>query len=401
MENRVKTIEALGELHLFKDLPPELVQQLAQQSDLVEVAKDELIIKKGDDGDSMYLVMRGAVSVHDEDRLLATLIVGEYFGEYALIDRYERSASVTATQPAELLRLDRDMFNRIMQQNIELKEAILRVLIKRLRNLNDMQEQLFKSNREISAKNQEIERINEELNRVNEEKTNIMNVLAHDLRNNLTSSISLGETISEDLKEVSPDLKSYMERLNKSLWRMSERIDRMLAVKAKLEDAPMNLSEFSLTELIDNLKIQFQNQALQKGVKLVFKPGDFLVTLDKSNTRQILENLVGNAIRFSPGSSKVSVHAYEESDHILISVSDQGPGLTAEALKPLTEPMSEDEIKVVNPSDLSLSIVRKLTESMGGTVTCDSQPGKGAKFVLRFDQFRRRPTEKGFWDIFK
>ena len=182
---------------------------------------------------------------------------------------------------------------------------------------------------------------------------------------------------------------------------MSQRIDRMLTVKAKLEDAPLTLSEFSLTELIDNLKIQFQGQAQNKGVKLSFKTGDYLVTLDRGYTRQILENLIGNAIRFSPGSSKVVVQVQEEQEKICLTVSDQGPGLSAEALKPLTEPLSEDEVNVVNPSDLSLSIVRKLTESMNGTVSCESQPGKGAKFILRFGAFRKRPTEKGFWDIFK
>ena len=175
----------------------------------------------------------------------------------------------------------------------------------------------------------------------------------------------------------------------------------MLAVKAKLEDAPLSMVEFSLAELLDNLKIQFQNQAEQKGVKLSFKSGDFLVTLDRGYTRQILENLIGNAIRFSPGASKVTVHSFQEQEHLKIAVSDQGPGLSAEALKPLTEPMAEDEVKLVNPSDLSLSIVRKLTESMGGQVKCQSQPGKGARFVLTFSEFRKRPSEKGFWDIFK
>ncbi len=401
MDHRAKSIHALEELSLFQDLPSNLVQQLADESEQVEVAKDDLIIRKGDDGDSMFIVLRGAVIVHDEDRVLATLIAGEYFGEYALIDRYQRSASITASQPSQLLKLGRDGFNQIMQQNIELKEAILKVLIKRLRNLNDMQEQLFRSNRKITAKNLEIERINDQLNRLNEEKTNIMNVLAHDLRNNLTSSISLGETIADELTEVSEELKGYMDRLNKSLWRMSQRIDRMLAVKAKLEDAPLTLSEFSLTELLDNLKIQFQGQAQSKGVKLLFKTGDYLVTLDRSYTRQILENLIGNAVRFSPGSSKVMVQVHEEGQQICLTVSDQGPGLSAEALKPLTDPPTEDEFKVVNPSDLSLSIVRKLTESMQGTVKCESQPGKGAKFTLRFGNFRKRPVEKGFWDIFK
>ena len=378
-----------------------VLQKLATQVEEVSVPKDQTVIKKGDPGESMYLITRGAVVVHDEDQVLATLITGEYFGEYALIDDYTRSATVTTTQPSELLKLSREKFNDIMKDHPELKDAILMELIKRLRHLNTLQEQLLKNNQEIQQKNKEIAVINQQLAEINEEKTQIMIMLAYELRNTLTSSITLGESLHEEIKERTPDLEEYTDRLNRSLWRMSKSVDRMIAKKSKIDTVDLKVSEFSLTELLADLSKYFEERANEKNIKLSFKGDAFLVRLDRSLTRQILENLIGNAIRFSPGGARVAVQTFEDETDLCISIKDQGPGLTAEALKPLTEPLSEEEIEVKNPSDISLSIVRRYTEYMGGTVQCESQPGQGAKFMLRFADYQKESGQKGFWDFFK
>ena len=378
-----------------------VLQKLATQVEEVSVPKDQTVIKKGDPGESMYLITRGAVVVHDEDQVLATLITGEYFGEYALIDDYTRSATVTTTQPSELLKLSREKFNDIMKDHPELKDAILMELIKRLRHLNTLQEQLLKNNQEIQQKNKEIAVINQQLAEINEEKTQIMIMLAYELRNTLTSSITLGESLHEEIKERTPDLEEYTDRLNRSLWRMSKSVDRMIAKKSKIDTVDLKVSEFSLTELLVDLSKYFEERANEKNIKLSFKGDAFLVRLDRSLTRQILENLIGNAIRFSPGGARVAVQTFEDETDLCISIKDQGPGLTAEALKPLTEPLSEEEIEVKNPSDISLSIVRRYTEYMGGTVQCESQPGQGAKFMLRFTDYQKEAGQKGFWDFFK
>ena len=145
--------------------------------------------------------------VHDGDQVLATLIAGEYFGEYTLIDSYTRSASVTTTQPTVLLQLSKERFDAIMLQHPKLKDAVLKELIKRLRNLNVMQEQLIKSNNEIQEQKREIQQMNAYLSEVSDEKDKIMRILAHELKNTLTSTISISETLQEELSERTPDLK--------------------------------------------------------------------------------------------------------------------------------------------------------------------------------------------------
>ncbi len=394
--------QALQRISLFAELPETVLQQLASELQEVEAQKDHTIIRKGDDGDSMFLVTRGAVMVHDGEQILATLIVGEYFGEYTLIDSTMRSASVTATQPTMLLQLSRERFNVIMEKHPNLKDAVLKELIKRLRNLNMMQEQLVKNNNEIQEQKREIQKMNAYLSEVSEEKDKIMRILAHELKNTLTSTISISESLKEELAERTPDLSEYIERLNSSLWRMNDRIDRILSVKSSLpKERELNISEFKLTELTEELSQQFDEVAHEKGVKLQFKIEPYLVKLDRVYTHQILENLIGNAIKFSTAGKKVLVKTQEIDEFLSIKVSDQGPGLSTEALKPLTNSEPMEEVHIKNASDLSLTIVRKFTEYMGGTISCDTEPGKGACFILKFKDYQKPSSDGKFWDFFK
>jgi len=394
--------QALQRISLFAELPETVLQQLASELQEVEAQKDHTIIRKGDDGDSMFLVTRGAVMVHDGEQILATLIVGEYFGEYTLIDSTMRSASVTATQPTMLLQLSRERFNVIMEKHPNLKDAVLKELIKRLRNLNVMQEQLVKNNNEIQEQKREIQKMNAYLSEVSEEKDKIMRILAHELKNTLTSTISISESLKEELAERTPDLSEYIERLNSSLWRMNDRIDRILSVKSTLpKEKELNISEFNLAEVTEELSQQFDEVAHEKGVKLQFKIEPYLVRLDRVYTHQILENLVGNAIKFSTAGKKVLVKTQEADEFLNIIVSDQGPGLSTEALKPLTNPEPMEEVHIKNASDLSLTIVRKFTESMGGTLSCDTEPGKGACFILKFKDYQKPSSDGKFWNFFK
>jgi signal transduction histidine kinase len=393
---------ALKKISLFQELPDEVLQQLASEMQEVEAQKDHIIIRKGDDGDSMFLVTRGAVKVHDGDRVLATLIAGEYFGEYALIDSYTRSASVTATQPTLLLQLSKDRFDGIMEQHPALKDIVLKELIQRLRNLNVMQEQLIKSNNEIQEQKREIQQMNAYLSEVSEEKDKIMRILAHELKNTLTSTISISETLSDEMAERTPDLLEYMQRMNSSLWRINDRIDRILSVKSKLPaDKELKITDINLAEVGQELSKQFSEVANEKGVKLLFKVEPYIAQLDWLYTHEILENLIGNAIKFSTAGKRVLVKTQEDADTLNIIVSDQGPGMSELAKRPLTNPELLDEVNIKSASDLSLTIVRKFTEAMGGTISCNSQPGKGADFILKFKDYQKPTSDGKFWGLFK
>ena len=118
---------------IFAETPDRALATLAAMADRVEVTSGETVIRKGDPGSCMYVVATGRMRVHDRDRVIAVLSVGEIIGEMALLDPAPRAASVTALEDSVLFRLDKDAFDVAMADNPDIAHGVLRVLCRRLR----------------------------------------------------------------------------------------------------------------------------------------------------------------------------------------------------------------------------------------------------------------------------
>lgn len=101
----------------------------------------------------MYVILDGAVKVHENDHIYGQLKRGDCFGEYALIDNRERSASVTATEKTEVLKIGRQKFLDLMAKDAGFAQSVLSVMIKRHRELDTIQERLASSKQEIEIIN--------------------------------------------------------------------------------------------------------------------------------------------------------------------------------------------------------------------------------------------------------
>jgi CRP-like cAMP-binding protein len=100
----------------------------------MEVPENEMIFKKGEPGDSMYIIVDGKVRVHTDERLLNYLGESDVFGEMALLDPEPRLASVTTIEPTRLFRLDQSPFYQLMAERPEVATGIIRVLTRLLRD---------------------------------------------------------------------------------------------------------------------------------------------------------------------------------------------------------------------------------------------------------------------------
>ena len=118
----------------FRNLPGADLAGIAAMTAVVHVDADEVIFEQGDEGDDFYVVVTGAVIISRGATKLATLGPREGFGEMAILDRETRSATATAGEDTTLLSLDRDSFDRIIEQNPVVARGVYRVLTERLRN---------------------------------------------------------------------------------------------------------------------------------------------------------------------------------------------------------------------------------------------------------------------------
>jgi len=135
---QVEKVLLLKTVSIFQDTSEEILAEIAGILEEVELKADETVFHKGDEGDCMYIIFDGQVKVHDGDSIFATLGERDFFGELSLLDPEPRSASITALSDTFLLQLHQDAFYEIMADRIEVVKGILRILVKRLRDQNNL-----------------------------------------------------------------------------------------------------------------------------------------------------------------------------------------------------------------------------------------------------------------------
>ncbi|WP_298343964.1 sigma 54-interacting transcriptional regulator [uncultured Algibacter sp.] len=147
------SIQFLSEIPFFSEISNESLRHLSEHITEETYIKNEVIFEKNTIGNSMYAVLEGSVKIHDKTYVYDTLSKGDCFGEYALIDNETRSASVTALEKTKVLKIERDHFLDLLQDDSGFAQGILSVMIKRHRDLDTIQERLASSKIEIENAN--------------------------------------------------------------------------------------------------------------------------------------------------------------------------------------------------------------------------------------------------------
>lgn len=135
----VQKILFLRNVPLFAGMPPGDLSYLAGIAEEVVYSTGEAIIRQGDHGDTMFLIVEGEVRVHRGEAKLAVLTSKDYFGEMSILDGEPRSASVTALTDCLLLRINLADFHAILSQHFKVALAIIQTLTRRLRETESAQ----------------------------------------------------------------------------------------------------------------------------------------------------------------------------------------------------------------------------------------------------------------------
>ena len=233
-----------------------------------------------------------------------------------------------------------------------------------------------------------LERMNGELRILNDQKNQFMGIAAHDLRNPLSGIVLLAEMIEEadDREEV----VRRARQIGKESQDMSQLIARFLDVTA-IESGKIKAEPelFSLKGLTTQVAEWHGYRAREKNLDLqaLLPEGDGMVFADPKFTKEVLDNLVSNAIKFSPPGGSVRICLKENDQSALLSVEDDGPGLTDDDKSRLFgrfTPLSAKPTGGEKSVGLGLSIAKHMVDAMGGRIWVDSAPGKGAAFRVEF-----------------
>jgi len=371
----------LKRIQLFSDLHKPALKKIADLLEDMEYQKGHYVFKKGDEGDAVFIITEGSVSVKDEDLVLSTLSEGDVFGEYALIDNKSRSASIFAEETLRILRLDRTSFSRLLTENKEIQNSLLHLFVNRLREHDALEKQLADQTKQIIQQKESLEELNDE-------KNHLMGIIAHDLRNPLSSTLSLAELMKSESENFNEDQMICINGIIRALNRMCDMVDRILDVKAlEAKQDQVNLEKVELSELIKNTYESYKSKIKNKKLQVHLNLNSIHAKVDRQYLLQILENLLSNAIKFSPPEKSIFLNLWVHEGKAHIGIKDEGPGISLDDQEKLFHKFQQLSAKPTggeSSTGLGLSIVKKYTELMNGNVWCESEPGKGAKFVVTF-----------------
>ena len=224
--------------------------------------------------------------------------------------------------------------------------------------------------------------------RESQAKSQFLARMSHELRTPLNAvlgftQLMLGDEHGQDA--ASAQRRQRLEHVGTAGSHLLQLIDDVLTLAAvQGGEQRFQLQAAALGPLVQEVLAMLAEPAAARGITLQADPRGLAVQADPTRLRQVLLNLVGNAIKYGRDGGRATIDATREGDEIHLRISDNGPGLTAEQLPHLFEPFNRlgAEGSGVQGHGMGLAIVKALVERMGGRVWAESRLGEGSCFQV-------------------
>jgi signal transduction histidine kinase len=212
----------------------------------------------------------------------------------------------------------------------------------------------------------------------------VLSVVSHDLRNPLAIINLCGQRLVAQYPELDGNARSTAETILRAVARSNRLVDNLLA-EARLRHSGVILErrEHPVDDLLGDVS-DLRPLALQSGLTLDVEPIHTRRTLfcDRQKMSQVLSNLVGNAIKFSPAGATVRVWAEDGERETRFAVRDTGPGIAADALPHLFERYWQSPGRSLPGIGLGLYIAKGIVDAHGGAISVEASEGTGSTFFV-------------------
>jgi signal transduction histidine kinase len=224
----------------------------------------------------------------------------------------------------------------------------------------------------------------------------VLKIVSHDLRNPL-HTISMSASLLLEVPMQADQLANHLKRIKRAGQRMNRLIEDLLDV-AKLETGRVGIDAktIEVAPLLREAHEMLAPLAAEKSVRLEVNVAEVLptITADGGRVLQVLSNLVGNAIKFTPSGGRIVMRADPATGGVRFSVSDTGPGIPQEQLGKIFGRFWQADPADRRGIGLGLTIAKGIVEAHGGRIWVESPPGQGTTFHFKLDTVLS-PTASG------
>lgn len=251
--------------------------------------------------------------------------------------------------------------------------------------------QLSAANEELEHQRRHVEQVNDRLKKENQYKSDFLAIVSHELRTPLTSILAFADLMEESVPEDNELARTQLEEVGKNGRILLEMVDNVLeTARIQVGSEKLNLEWIDLGDVVGMVEASSAPLAAKKSI-------DFSISIDSDvplirgdweKTRRILVNLVSNAIKFTDrgGSVHVGVSYDADAETVFLEVVDSGIGIPEDKQNLVFERFSQENMSTVRRyggSGLGLSLVKELSQMLGGSVSLKSARGSGSTFTVR------------------
>lgn len=231
--------------------------------------------------------------------------------------------------------------------------------------------------------------VKDELEAANQLKSNFLSIVSHELRTPLTSVKAYSETLRDNVETIERDtIGNFLNVMGEETDRIIKMVDNILNYSSmetgrlKVEKSSCDLNQI-ISEVLDEADDDFVERNIEKNIKM--PRHQVLIDADRELIRQLLLNLVGNAVKFTPEKGKVTITLEEEASAARIVVQDTGNGIPEDQLEKIFERFHQadaTDTREYGGSGLGLAICKNIVEWHDGRIWVENVKEAGAKFVI-------------------
>ncbi|MCM8539039.1 MAG: ATP-binding protein, partial [Lentisphaeraceae bacterium] len=282
---------------------------------------------------------------------------------------------------------------------INKRSAAIKDAFKKLKESNlDLEDRVTERTKEIEEALLQVEEAKTKAENANQSKSNFLANMSHEIRTPMNAILGYTDLLYKEI--VDPKLKNYIITIKNSGQSLLTLINDILDL-SKVEAGKIELQEkaVKVEPLFKSVMDQFVDIAVRKNIHLRLNTNSEIphtLTLDDNRVRQILINLVGNAVKFTrKGEVSINILRYTEDKTLAFSVKDSGSGIPANKLEQIFENFEQvDNEDAKSGTGLGLAITKRLVEVMNGSISINSVFGEGSEFIVELRDVQESDIEE-------